>query len=312
MKTMVEVANTIEQMKKEGKSKEEIIREAGKLCAGWPYVFGAWGEECTPAGRKKRARDDHPTIVSACQVLNGKKANCTGCKWNLPVRMYDCRGFTYWLLMQVGIKITGEGCTSQWNASANWVVKGPISQMPKDKVCCVFTGTDSKKEHTGMYLGDGSTAECSSGVQVFDPMKSKWKYYAIPKGLYEEDLKPVSGDDTAAGSNPISYPTIRQGAKGDVVKTMQTMLAKGGSTLVIDGIFGSGTRSAVMAFQRKNGLVVDGICGPKTWGMLIKLYGEEEAEPTPVVHTYTVTLHKVSEAAKDELLQKYDGTAVVE
>ncbi len=32
----------------------------------------------------------------------------------------------------------------------------------------------------------------------------------------------------------------------------------------VDGIFGSGTRSAVKAFQRDYGLVVDGIVGPKT------------------------------------------------
>ena len=37
---------------------------------------------------------------------------------------------------------------------------------------------------------------------------------------------------------------------------------------VVDGIFGSKTYAAVMAFQKANGLSADGIAGPLTWGKL--------------------------------------------
>lgn len=67
------------------------------------------------------------------------------------------------------------------------------------------------------------------------------------------------------------YPTLRRGAIGDDVKDLQTILAKDGSTLAIDGIFGPGTQSAVRAFQKKYGLAVDGIVGPKTWNKLNEL-----------------------------------------
>ena len=59
--------------------------------------------------------------------------------------------------------------------------------------------------------------------------------------------------------------SVSYGARGDDVKKIQTVLKKWGYyNGAVDGIFGNGTLSAVKAFQKKNGLVVDGIVGPKT------------------------------------------------
>lgn len=53
------------------------------------------------------------------------------------------------------------------------------------------------------------------------------------------------------------------------IKTIQTKLKRWGYyNKAIDGIYGSGTREAVKYFQRKNGLSVDGIVGPKTLAAL--------------------------------------------
>ena len=53
------------------------------------------------------------------------------------------------------------------------------------------------------------------------------------------------------------------------VSVMQDILArKGFYTDVNDGKFWTNTRTAVIAFQHKNGLVEDGIVGPKTWRAL--------------------------------------------
>ena len=52
-------------------------------------------------------------------------------------------------------------------------------------------------------------------------------------------------------------------------KTMQTKLKRWGYyTGSVDGIYGSKTRAAVRLFQKKNGLVVDGIVGKKTLAAL--------------------------------------------
>ena len=59
--------------------------------------------------------------------------------------------------------------------------------------------------------------------------------------------------------------TLRVGSSGEEVKTLQTKLKRWGYyTGSIDGVFGSGTKKAVIASQKKNGLTPDGIVGPAT------------------------------------------------
>ena len=58
---------------------------------------------------------------------------------------------------------------------------------------------------------------------------------------------------------------LKQGSKGDLVKTMQQRLIKWGYLSgTADGIFGAKTKAAVILFQKRNGLVADGIVGTKT------------------------------------------------
>lgn len=60
---------------------------------------------------------------------------------------------------------------------------------------------------------------------------------------------------------------LRQGAKGDGVQTLQTLLSLDPSIYpegTVDGSFGKLTKKAVQRFQAKNGLVQDGSVGPKT------------------------------------------------
>lgn len=59
--------------------------------------------------------------------------------------------------------------------------------------------------------------------------------------------------------------TYRQGSTGERVRTIQQKLKRWGYySGEVDGIFGSGTRKAVVSFQKKNGLTADGIVGPNT------------------------------------------------
>ncbi|MGC4116077.1 MAG: peptidoglycan-binding protein [Myxococcales bacterium] len=82
----------------------------------------------------------------------------------------------------------------------------------------------------------------------------------------------LKGATTAAPPPPASTgsnPTLSQGSSGPAVRDLQRKLASAGySPGPDDGQFGAQTRSALMRFQRANGLTADGVCGPKTWGAL--------------------------------------------
>ncbi len=68
------------------------------------------------------------------------------------------------------------------------------------------------------------------------------------------------------------YPTIRNGSANNFVFLLQFILNhQYGTSLDVDGIFGSKTKSAVETFQQNNGLTVDGIVGQNTWRTLLNL-----------------------------------------
>ena len=95
---------------------------------------------------------------------------------------------------------------------------------------------------------------------------------------YERAKKVLSKDDCAAASNAVSgaeYPgsPLRQGSKGDAVRVIQQRLSELGYSVSVDGNFGPGTASAVVAFQKKNNLGSDGVVGPGTWTALCRLIG---------------------------------------
>ena len=68
--------------------------------------------------------------------------------------------------------------------------------------------------------------------------------------------------------NP-AQPTISAGSTGDAVRRAQRGLRRTPDLgLVVDGIFGPATESAVKVFQGGAGLTVDGVIGPATWNAL--------------------------------------------
>jgi len=282
MNTANQVTAIRDQMLAEGAKKPDIIRQVALACIGWPYVFGAWGEECSPSNRKRRIRDSHPTIKSKCQVLSGRQSDCAGCQWypqDERVRMYDCRGFTAWLIRQVGLDITGQGATSQYNTASNWMRRGKISEMP-DVVCCVFRQKGTSMEHTGMHIGGGVVVDCS--VNVRSVGMPGWTHYAIPVGLYTEEEIPMV----------VVKPTLRKGDSGDSVKELQERLNELGYDCgEADGKFGSKTLTAVKEFQRKHGLTDDGVVGRLTWAELVK--ASDPKEPTYKVTCYGMTFEQV-------------------
>ena len=285
-------------VKESGMSLSEAVFEGAKLCVGWSYVYGAWGDDCTPTERKKRL-SYHPEkteISKNCQVLNGSKSNCSGCKWypeDKRTWCFDCRGFTDKLLKEFGvIDLYGDSVGRQWNTDSNWRAKGEIKSIPDDILVCLFVYNKDKGnwQHTGFGY-KGHTCECSSGVQYFDKRKSKWTHWAVPKGI--------------DGTLPDTKPTLRRGDKGEYVTLLQTKLVTRGYNIGsagVDGVFGRGTEAAVKSFQKDEGLVQDGIVGQKTWAALDNV--------SPIL--YSVTIPHLTKSRAEELVKEYVGATMTE
>lgn len=68
------------------------------------------------------------------------------------------------------------------------------------------------------------------------------------------------------------FPTLKRGSTSTYVVLLQKLLEASGfpcGKAGIDGDFGIGTETAVVAFQREYGLTEDGIVGSATWGALV-------------------------------------------
>ena len=82
----------------------------------------------------------------------------------------------------------------------------------------------------------------------------------------------------------LNRPVLKEGSKGEAVQELQKLLLphrafvylnQQGACLfpgdkVIDGIFGSKTKQAVIIYQSMKFLIEDGIVGDKTWRSLYK------------------------------------------
>lgn len=108
--------------------------------------------------------------------------------------------------------------------------------------------------------------------------------YAAVTRLAELDSE---GSSLGIGTVPPGS-VLRQGSRGTDVITLQYLLNVAAEFypfipgVARDGIFGGGTRQAVIAFQNMVGLSPDGIVGANTWKALYDLYlGVQDNIPSP-------------------------------
>lgn len=106
----------------------------------------------------------------------------------------------------------------------------------------------------------------------------------------DEEVTPPAEDPTPTPTpkptdDVVLYRTLRYGDSGADVAYMQRRLIELGYLAgEADGQFGTGTLAAVKAFQRANGLTVDGVAGTKTYGVLLSdaaIRADQAPTPTP-------------------------------
>ena len=144
------------------------------------------------------------------------------------------------------------------------------------------------------FFGESTRAAVTRFQSIFNLAsdgivgKSTWykisMLYTAVTRLAELDSE---GNTLGIGTVPPSS-VLRQGSAGQDVITLQYLLDviseyyPGIPAPVQDGIFGSGTKQAVVAFQQRMGLVPDGIVGRDTWNALYETWrGINQNVPHP-------------------------------
>lgn len=107
---------------------------------------------------------------------------------------------------------------------------------------------------------------------------------------------------------PPENDTLEVGDSGAIVKAIQERLSALGYVVgKVDGVFGSRTRAAVLAFQAENGLSTDGTVGPETRQAL----NSDSAKPMPLGERATETKEDLKAAGSKtiETTEKIKDTA---
>lgn len=236
------------------------------------YIYGTMNRLWTKADQEALVRKYNLDPVKYKDLEKGAKY---GSKW-IGHRVWDCSGLTKYSGQQLGLNYH-HGSNSSYNYDCQFKgKKTPDMKLPVG--AWVYTGTEKNRGHIGIVVDEDTVVEAQgtiAGVVKSKLSLKKWTWWGLGKGLTFDfvpgSLEEKPHDTSSASSKVPVYPTIRRGDRGEIVTQCQRLLAKDGSDLAIDGIFGPGTQSAVRAFQNRHGLTVDGIVGPQTWGALLKL-----------------------------------------
>ncbi|MGZ6617387.1 MAG: peptidoglycan-binding domain-containing protein [Solirubrobacteraceae bacterium] len=121
---------------------------------------------------------------------------------------------------------------------------------------------------------------------IFGPVtKSAVEQFQQDDGLVVDGIVGPATWAALGGDGP-EPPTLSQGSHGALVEQLQTVLNEGrgdfaptsNPVLVIDGIFGPHTATAVTGAQDQGGIPADGIVGLQTWALPVHAAGQTLAD----------------------------------
>jgi hypothetical protein len=279
----------------------------------WGYIYSTAGIVWTEARQKQKVNYMVSKYGTSWQKNSEAKrdkyynAARIGSKW-IGHTVSDCSGLFKWAFVKLGGDIA-HGSNSIYDKYCN--KKGKLTDALKKSLLpgtAVFTGTEGSHDHIGLYVGSGKVIEAANteaGVCTSNLSANKWTFYG--------ELKNVDYGGEP-GPEPIAYPTIRRGSKGEAVKKLQTILVKLGYSVGscgIDGDFGKATEAAVKEFQHDQKITTDGVAGATTWDRLLKAEAKHDKEPVKET-TYMVCIKGLDKTQATAIANNYPGAIVTE
>lgn len=225
----------------------------------WGYIWGKSGQTWTQANQDAATRE---MTVKYGQQWVGK-------------RVADCSGLFVFAFRENGGSIY-HGSDTIWNKYT--VPETRIALAGEIKVrygAAVFQVNEGRRTHIGWYIGGGMCLEAQG---------TRTGCVLSPISAWDEAAELTDADYTGEmyeTFNILPLDTLTKGAKGELVRYLQTQLIAAGYDVGAkgaDGAFGSDTLSAVRAFQSDNGLDPDGKVGKLTWTAIKAVTANDEPE----------------------------------
>lgn len=215
---------------------------------------------------------------------NGKKNFYAWCDCFVDAAFAHCYGVVgaKELLCQPD-NSAGAGCLY---SAQYFMAKGRFRHSPEPGDQIFFTYAEGEVSHTGIVVEvtgysvvtvEGNTSDMVakrsyplSDARIYGYGHPDWE--AGGAAADPEPVEPAEPAPAPAKPKVNGLPMLRQGDKSEAVRAAQFLLNGRKCSVGIwgaDGDFGPQTKSAVLAFQRRNELEADGIVGPETWAALL-------------------------------------------
>ena len=140
----------------------------------------------------------------------------------------------------------------------------------------------NEKNHAAIFVGNGKIVQArsdfdgvpgdSSGQEIRVQPYYNYPWNCVLRYTGDDEERESAPAETKPVQKTDELPVLRRGMKNQSVMAMQAVLIALGYDCGPDGAdgnFGPNTEAAVTWYQIKNGLQVDGECGPETWGSLL-------------------------------------------
>jgi hypothetical protein len=256
----------------------QALRARGLHVCAWQYVYGSYpSSEASVAAKAVRAgaecfvidaETEYEGRYSQARTYISALRNAVGASYpigmssfpyvdyhpGLPYSTFFAPGGAQFDVPQVYWKAIGDSVDTATNHTYRYNRPYGVPIVP------VGQTYDAPPKSQLVRFRQVARAQGSAGL-------SWWSWQHTSAGGWNavgQELGPFSGPSPAT-----DLVTLAKGAKGDLVVWAQQHLRAAGQSVKADGVFGTGTRSAVLAFQGSKALPQTGQVDTATWRSLL-------------------------------------------
>ena len=203
---------------------------------------------------------------------------------------FDCSSLVCYLWQANGVPVQDHGATYTGNMLSAFLSCGFRKVNPATETLQAGDVLLNVIHHTALYIGNNQIVQATiaengtihgnpgdqtgTEIGIFKYYDYPWDFvlrYEQEDGSVPDPVPSAAISYTDADCKPTNIPELQRGEWGPAVAAIQGALKYHGffDGNEISGYFGVNTETALLSFQKRHNLEVDGVCGPLTWNELM-------------------------------------------